>query len=95
MRGNVTKTNVSTTKSTKDGVAAKFARNWELNSNADTNTLRKWADLRAAYQKTAAVAATATVAQPATKDCVGAQRMKHGLRYGERKLTKIMLLILN
>ena len=91
MRGNVTKTNVSTTKSTKDGVPAKFARNWELNSNVDTNTLRKWVDLRAAHQKKAAVAATTTVGQPATNDGVGARRMKHGLRCGERKLTNLKI----
>jgi len=51
--------------------------------------------LQAAYQKTAAVAATLTVAEPATNDDVGASRMKNGLRYGERKLTKITLLSLN
>ena len=77
MRGNMTKTNVYT-KSTKDGVPAKSARNRELNSNADMNTLWKWADLRAAYQETATVTATVTVAQPATNDGVGARRMKNG-----------------
>ena len=44
-RGNMTKKNVSTTKSIKDGVPAKYARNYELNSNIATNTLRTWADL--------------------------------------------------
>ena len=78
MRGNMTKTNVSTSKITKDGVPAKSARNWELNSNANKNTLQKWADLQAAYQETATVAATVTVAQPATNDSVGARRMING-----------------
>ena len=91
----MTKTNVSTTKSTKDGVPAKSARNWELNSNAETNTRQKWADLQAAYQETAAVTATATAEQSATNDGVGARRMKNGQRYRERKLTNIMLLSLH
>ena len=95
MRGNMTKTNVSTTKSTKDGVPAKFGRNWKINSNADTNTLQQWVDLQAVHQKTAAVAATATVKQPATNEGMGAWRMKNGLRYGGKKLTKIKLLSLN
>ena len=86
MRGNMTKTNVYT-KSTKDGVPAKSARNRELNSNADMNTLWKWADLQVAHQKKAAVTATSTVGQPAMNDGVGARRMKNGSRYGERKLT--------
>jgi hypothetical protein len=78
MRGNMTKTNDSTTKSTKDGVPAKSARNWESPSNADKTTLRQWADLRAVYWETATVTATVTVAQRATNDSVGAWRMKNG-----------------
>ena len=75
MRGNMTKKNVSTTKSIKDGVLAKYARNWELNSNVTTNTLRTWADLQAAHQKKAAAAARATVVKPAMNDGVGAWKM--------------------
>ena len=70
----MTKKNVSTTKSTKDGVPAKSARNWEPPSNANKTTLRQWADLRAAYRETATVTATVTVAQPAMNDGVGACR---------------------
>jgi hypothetical protein len=88
-RGNMKKTNVSTTKSIKDGVPAKYARNWTLNSNVPTNTLRTWADLRAAHQKKAAAAAKATVVTPAMNDGVGARMMENGLRYGERKLTNL------
>ena len=89
MRGFMTKKNVSTTKSTKDGIPAKYARNWELNSNVATNTLRTWADLQAAHQKKAAAAARATVVKPAMNGGVGARKMKNGLRYGERKLTNL------
>ncbi len=78
MQGNMMKTNVSTTKSTKDGVPAKSARNWESHSNTDNTTLQPWADLQAAYQETATVTATVTVVRPATNDGVGARRMKNG-----------------
>ena len=89
MQGNMKKTNVSTTKCTKDGVPEKYARNWKLNLNVATNTLRTWADLRAAHRKKAAAAAKATVVKPAMNDGVGAWKMKNGLRYGERKLTNL------
>ncbi len=72
------KKNVSTTKSTKDGVPAKSARNWESPSNANKTTLQPLADLRAVYQETATVTGTVTVAQPATNDGVEARRMKNG-----------------
>ena len=55
------KTNVSTTKSIKDGVPAKYASNWTLNSNVATNILWTWAVLRAVHRKKAAAAAKATV----------------------------------
>ncbi len=89
MRGYMKKTNVSTTKSIKDGVPAKYARNWELNSNAAKNTLRTWVDLRAAHRKKAAATAKATVVKPAMNGGVGARKMKNGLRYEERKLTNL------
>jgi hypothetical protein len=81
------KKNVSTTKSIKDGVPAKYARNWTLNSNVATNILWTWADLRAVHWKKAAAAAKATVVTPAMNDGVGARKMENELRYGERKLT--------
>jgi len=81
--------NVSTTKSIKDGVLAKYARKWTYNSNVDRNTLRTWADLPAVHQKQAAAEAKAKVATPAMNDGVGAQTMENGLRYGERKLTNL------
>ena len=73
----------------KDGVPAKYARNWTLNSNVTTNILRTWVDLQAAHRKKAAAAAKATVVTPAMNDGVGARMMKIGLRYGERKLTNL------
>ena len=73
--------NVSTTKSTKVGDPARFARNWESHSNANTNSLWTWAGLRAVHRRTAAAAAmTATAQQPVTNDGVGAQMVKTGLR---------------
>ena len=89
MRGNMTKTNVSTTKSTKDGVPAKYANNWTLNSNVATNIPRTWAALRAVHRKKAVAAATVTAATPVRNDGVGARKMTSGLRYGERKLTNL------
>ena len=91
--GSTRQTNASTTKSTKDVDPAKYARNWESHSNADTNYLRAWAGLRwAAHRRTAAAAAmTATAWQPVTNDGAGARMVKNGLRYGERKLTKLKL----
>ena len=78
MRGYMKKTNVSTTKSTKDGVPAKYANNWTLNSNVATNILRTWADLRAAHRKKAAVEVTATWVTPVMNDGVGARMMENG-----------------
>ena len=70
-RGNMTKTNVSTTKSTKDGVPAKYANNWTLNSNVATNIPRTWAALRAVHRKTAVAAAKVTAtATAATTEVV-------------------------
>ena len=83
------KKNVSTTKSIKDGVPAKYARQWTLNSNVDRNTLRTWADLPAVHQKKAAAAAKAKVVTPAMNDGVGARTMENGLRYGKRELTNL------
>ena len=85
----MTKTNVSTTKSIKDGIPAKYARKWTLNSNVDMSILRTWVDLRAVHQKKAAAAAKAKVVTPAMNDGVGARTMENGLRYGERKLTNL------
>ena len=83
------KKNVSTTKSIKDGIPAKYARKWTLNSNVDRNTLRTWADLPAVHQKKAAAAAKAKVVTPTMNDGVGARMMENGLRYGERELTHL------
>ncbi len=83
------KTNVSTTKSIRDGVPAKYASNWTLSSNVATNILRTWAVLRAVHRKKAAAAAKVTAETPARNDGVGARMMKSGLRYGERKLTNL------
>ncbi len=88
-RGNMTKKNVSTTKSIKDGVPAKYARNWTLNSNVARNILLTWVDLRAGHRKKAVVAAKATVVTPAMNDGVGARMMENGLRSGDRKLTNL------
>ena len=83
------KTNVSTTKSIKDGVPAKYARKWTLNSNVAKNILWTWADLQAAHWRKAAAAAKVTVVTPAMNDGMGARMMENGLRYGERKLTNL------
>ena len=89
MWGNMKKTNVSTTKSIKEGVPAKYSRNWGKKLNVSMNTLWTWADLRAAHRKQAAATVKATVVTPAMNDGVGAWKMTNGLRYEERKLTNL------